>query len=299
MINLEGKKNRGIDVSESELRWVELSSADKGAAIAASAFEPMPSGTVDPNFAKQNIKDRELFKKHLLRVIPKDKRRGDIALSLPDQLVRIVIVDFDELPQIRKEAEKLILWRIKKMLPISTEEAHIDYRVTGRTGDKIQVVAAVASKKVIREYEDSLREIGLRPTLVDIASINTLSLFLDELEGNSIFVNISGGEAVGIAIMAGKELIFFRSKDIQGDIGRVGQEIISTLTYHNTKMPDLPVKRIYMICSENDYGAIEKGLENVFEGEIHRLTLTDQLKDRLSSDKKSAFSPAIGGAMRL
>lgn len=299
MINPKGKKNRGIDVSESELRWVELDSKGSGAAISGSAFEPMPAGTVVPNFVKENIKDRELFKKHLLRAIPGDKRRGDIALSLPDQLVRIVIVDFDELPQIRKEAEKLILWRIKKMLPIPTEEAHIDYRVTGRTGDKIQVVAAVASKKVIREYEDSLREIGLQPKLVDIASINTLSLFLDELEGNSMFVDISGGKAVGIAIIADKELIFFRSKDIQGDVGRVEQEIISTLTYHKTKMPDLPIKRLYMICSQSDYGTIENGLKNVFEGEIHRLTLTDQLKDRLPYDKKSAFSPAIGGAMRL
>ena len=135
MISFRGKKNRGIDVSEDGLRWVELDSKDGDAAISGSAFEPMPTGTVEPNFAKENIKDREAFKKHLLKLIPEGKRRGDIALSLPDQLVRIVIVDFDELPQIRKEAEKLILWRIKKMLPISTEETHIDYFIAGENGD--------------------------------------------------------------------------------------------------------------------------------------------------------------------
>jgi len=188
VINLKGKKNRGIDVSESGLRWVELDGRGGDAVVSDSAFEPMPAGTVEPSFAKENIKDRDLFKKHLLKAIPQGKRRGDIALSLPDQLVRIIIVDFDELPQIRKEAEKLILWRIKRQLPISTEEAHIDYCITERGGDKTQVVAAVASKKVIREYEDSLREIGLRPVLVDIASLNNLSLFLDEIEGSSIFV---------------------------------------------------------------------------------------------------------------
>ncbi|MBE9537043.1 MAG: pilus assembly protein PilM [Proteobacteria bacterium] len=299
MIKFTGVKPRGIAISEDGLRWVELDSADGDAAISGSAFEPVPAGTVEPNFAKENIKDRELFKKCLLKAIPEGKRRGDIALSLPDQLVRIVILDFDELPQIRKEAEKLILWRIKKMLPISTEEAHIDYCITGENGDKIQVLAAVAAKKVIREYEDSLREIGLRPILVDIASLNTLSLFLDEIEGDSIFVDISGGEAVGIALMADRELIFFRSKDLQGDIERVGQEIVSTLTYHKTRMPDLHIKRLYLACRQSDYEAIENGLKNVFEGEICRLSLTDQLKDGLPSDKKSAFSPAIGGAMRL
>jgi hypothetical protein len=299
VIKLTRKRNRGIDVSEDGLRWVELDSADGDARLSGSTFEPIPAGLVEPSFAKENIKDRELFKKHLLNAIPESKRRGDIALSLPNQLVRIVMVDFDELPQIRKEAEKLILWRIKKMLPISTEEAHIDYCVTEKKGEKVQVVAALASKKVIREYEDSLREIGLRPILVDIASLNTLSLFLDGIEGDSLFVDVSGGEAVGIALMADKELIFFRSKDIQGDIERVGQEIVSTLTYYKTRMPDLHIKRLYLICSQGDYEAIEKGLGNAFEGEIHRLSLTDRLREGLPFDKKSAFLPAISGAMRL
>jgi len=299
VITLRGKKKRGLDVSEGGLHWVELDGRGGGAVISASAFEPVPAGTVEPGFAKENIKDRELFKKHLLKAIPEGKRGGDIALSLPDQLVRIIIVDFDELPQIRKEAEKLILWRIKRQLPISTEEAHIDYFITERGGDKTQVVAAVASKKVIREYEDSLREIGLRPVLVDIASLNNLSLFLDEIEGSSIFVDISGGEAVGIALMDGRELTFFRSKDIQGDIERVRQEVISTLAYHKTRMPELDIKRLYLICSQSDYGTIEEGLKNVFQGKIHRLSLADRLREGLPFDKQTAFSPAIGGAMRL
>lgn len=288
---------RGIDISPGGIRWVEMKGGASSAVIAGAASGEIPEGLVNPAFSKENVTDRESLKSHLIDVIPAGRRRGDIALSLPDQLARITLLEFDEIPGNRVEVERLILWKLKKTLPIPVEVAKVDYTLLDKGEDKVEMLVAAASREVIREYEDIVRSIGLRPILVDIASMNTLSLFRGDMEKYSVFVDVSG-YSVSVAIIADGKPAFFRSKELEGDIDRIEKEVISTVAYYTTKNPEADIGTLFIHSAEEFIRGVIDALRGSF-GKIVRLRLSQRLKGGGPAKTDEEFSGAAGAALRL
>ena len=297
------KKRRGLSIASSQISWVELDCSKRGnPEIKVSASESLPAGLINPFFSKKNIDDREALKLAIGKIIPGGYKTGDIALSIPDHIAKITSLKFDELPANRQEIEQLILWRIKKTVPLPVDAIKLDFISYKRSDDTFDVTASVASRAILREYEDILKEMGLRPRLVDISSLNALRAFEDVLPQSCLFIELSE-DSLGMAIIDEGRLSFFRSKELEGASDKavsdkVKKEIASTLAYFRTTYPE---KEIGAICFHSTIPGSEEivnGLEAGFEGTIVNLSVSDCISEELDNIDEH-LAPAIGGALRL
>ena len=295
------KIKRGLSISASQLSWVEIDSSSKNRSeLSISASEILDKGLIKPFFAKKNIDKREALKSEIEKIIPDGCMIGDIALSIPDHIAKITSLKFDDLPDSKKEIEQLILWRIKKTLPIPADAIKLDFISYKASDGTFDVTASLASREILREYEDILKELGLRPRLVDIASLNALRVFEAAIPKSSLFVELSES-SLGMATIDEGKLGFFRSKEVEGSLDKVAKEIASTLAYFRATFPEKEISTICFHSSIPGSEEIIKDLEAGFEGSIINLSISDCIskKQAEQANLDEHLAPAIGGALRL
>jgi type IV pilus assembly protein PilM len=89
----------------------------------------------------------------------------ELTLVLPDSVVRVMLLEFDTLPEKPQDAASLIRFRLKKLLPFDSDSAAVSYQVQ-RGGTPIQVLAAMTQAAVLQEYEALVSEIGFNAGVV-------------------------------------------------------------------------------------------------------------------------------------
>jgi len=133
--------------------------------LEAAAARGLPAGVVVPNFAGDNVQQASALATTLRSVLAEAGAHGsDVSVVLPDAAVRVMLLDFDTLPEKQQEAGPLVRFRLKKLLPFDADRAALSYQV--QRGIPIQVVAAVADSGVVTEYEDAVRAAGFNPGVV-------------------------------------------------------------------------------------------------------------------------------------
>ena len=133
--------------------------------LEAAAARGLPAGVVVPNFASGNVQQASALATTLRSVVAEAGAHGsDVSVVLPDAAVRVMLLDFDTLPEKQQEAGPLVRFRLKKLLPFDADRAALSYQV--QRGIPIQVVAAVADSGVVTEYEDAVRAAGFNPGVV-------------------------------------------------------------------------------------------------------------------------------------
>lgn len=294
-----GKCKRGISISPSFLSWVEVGGALSQPAINSSSIEPLPEGLVIPSFARENVSDPSALKELINKTIPSGKKNGTISLTIPDAALKISFLDFDELPRKREEVERLILWRIKKSIPFAPELAKVDYLINQNEDGGVDVIAAVASRKVVREYEKLLIDIGLKPKIVDVSLMNLLNFFTDQLAGNFMFLTVNH-RSISIAVVAKGQVKLFRYKEIEVKEDRIIKEAFATMTFFKSNFPGSSLDGAYLFFqTEKINGTLAERLGSSFEGKVSILNMASVLGQSEDESIPDSMAAAIGGAFRL
>jgi type IV pilus assembly protein PilM len=140
--------------------------ATDGFMIESCAVRPLPAGAITPNLTGSNILNRDLVRSTVQDVMSMIGTRGKEAMAiLPDAACRVVLMDFDTLPDKQEDADTIIRFRLKKSLPFDVERTHFSWQAQ-EVNDKLMVLAAVTMRSVLEEYESVLREAGLAPGFV-------------------------------------------------------------------------------------------------------------------------------------
>jgi type IV pilus assembly protein PilM len=196
------------------------------------AVEDLPRGAVMPSPVDTNIPQPEALKSALRRVFTRVPHQGGpVAMLIPDPVVRVFILPFEALPRRADEALPLLRWRLKKSVPFDVDETVVSWmRQQGREG-KLEVMAAVARQRIVREYEQALEGSGASPKVVLGSTLASLPL-LDE-RGATLFVRLSG-RTLTTVIVRGSNLCVYRSSDIAGDLAPQGMldEIFPAIAYY-------------------------------------------------------------------
>src|SRR5438309_2399070 len=102
----------------------------------------LPEGVIVPSPLKENVLDAALYAQAVAKLVPGGMSRGrrSAALILPDNSMRLAVIDFATLPEKQEERLALIKFRLRKTLPFDIDEAALSYYV--QPGNK--VLAAVA-----------------------------------------------------------------------------------------------------------------------------------------------------------
>lgn len=192
---------------------------DGNGVIAQVSTAALPPGTVVPSLQEGNVIDRIALIAALKRTLSalQTGRSRDVTLIVPDSAVRVLLLDFDELPSKADDILPVIRFRLVKLLPFPPDAAQISYQVMSRHSLVLQVLVVAIPNEVLAEYESAVREAGFEPGAVLPSTLAVASAIDDAGQAASLLVN--GGEfAVTTAILRRGELLLHRTLELKANL---------------------------------------------------------------------------------
>ena len=147
-------------------RVIAARAADSGQVLELCSTSELAPGSVVPDLTEANLRERNSVVSALRETLGNLAARSrDVVAVVPDAAVRVILLDFETLPDNREEAESVVRFRLRKSLPFDVDKAKVSYHAQSASG-ATRVVAAVALNSVIEDYESAFREAGFAPGLV-------------------------------------------------------------------------------------------------------------------------------------
>src|SRR5580704_7900157 len=100
---------------------------------------PLADGVLAPSPTKENIVDLPAFTDAVRKLVPTHGRRT-AALILPDNAMRLAVLEFDNLPEKEEERMALVRFRLRKTVPFDMDSAAVSFHV--QAGNKVLVAVA-------------------------------------------------------------------------------------------------------------------------------------------------------------
>ncbi len=221
---------------------------------AATQKLPLPPGVIVPSPVKDNVTDADEFAATVKALVPASSGRGrrSAALILPDNSMRIAVLDFETLPDKEEERLALIKFRLRKTLPFDIDEAALSTHI--QPGNK--VIAAVAPVEVVARYEAPFRAAGLQPGLVTCSALTLLDLL--PKKGALLVAHVSAGSLTVLALRDGV-LTLARSLEINTP-GEIAADVYATLIYLEDQTGVRPEKLIVVGAADVEHLAAELGI---------------------------------------
>lgn len=182
--------------------------SERAATLEMFTTRQLSQGAVVPNLNGGNIQDAAALRSAISGALASlSGKSKDVIAILPDAVVRVLLLEFEALPTKPQESESVIRFRLKKSLPFDVEEAALSCDVR-RSNGTIQVVAAVAPRQVVNEYEAAFRDAGYSPGVVLPSSLAALGLL--EGERPTLMLKVDPAN-VTVAATVTKELRLMRT----------------------------------------------------------------------------------------
>jgi type IV pilus assembly protein PilM len=200
-----------------------LAAARHGSSGPAYAFVALPEGAVEPGISEANLRRpsavAEAIRSALDDVSP---RTRSVTLVLPDSVVRVFVLDFDEFPAKAAEAVPVVRFRLRKMVPFDVEQAGVGYQVLTQSKEEYKVLAAVLPGPILAEYEGAVREAGYEPGAVLPSSLAALETV--DTETATLAANLNSA-VLTTTIAAGNDLLLYRTLDLPEDAALRAMEV--------------------------------------------------------------------------
>lgn len=121
-----------------------------------------------------------------------------------------------------EEMASSILQEARKHLPLDGSESVVDYQVMGedpKEADKVRVLIAATTKRLFDAHLDILRELELKPGVVDLEPLAAMNSYLPFVElpddGVVVFLNV-GARRTNLLIIGRKDMFFSRDLPVGG-----------------------------------------------------------------------------------
>jgi len=190
---------------------------DAAALLTAVTRADLAEGAVAPGLKVGNIVNKTAVTAALRKVLDGvagsgRERLRDVTVIVPDSAVRVLFVDFDQLPSKAAEALPVVRFRLKKLLPFDADEAMVSYQVMSTEKDSVKLLAVAMPKAVLEEYESAVLAAGYLPGAVLPSTLAALA-GLEEAEAPVLVVNAGLGTVTTAIVQAGM-LLLHRSVDM-------------------------------------------------------------------------------------
>ncbi len=270
------------------------------------AVEPLPLGAVMASPVDANVVQPEAVKAALRKALGRVPIRGGapVALLIPDPVVRVFILPFETFPRRTDEALGMLRWRLKKSVPFDVDETAVSWmRQIGKDG-ALEIVAAVARQRIVREYEEVLASFETNAGVVLSSTLTTLPLLEDE--GATLLVRMSGKTMITVITQRGG-LSVYRSTEMAAEAGALDpqamlDEIFPAIAYFQDTF-DVTPDRARMAGFGSRSGVFRQALSAELKCPIAplsesaiALTLDESSKDLMNQDLDALVGWALNGA---
>jgi hypothetical protein len=199
-------------------RWTRTGGLD------SFAVEDLPAGALMPSAVETNIASPAVVKSAIAGLMTRlHAKDEDVALLVPDPVIRVFVQHFDQFPRSPQEAEPMLRWKLKKSVPFEADETLISYMRQAPREDGVDVVTALARLRIIREYEALAEGAGLYPGVVLSSSLAAITL-LNERQP-ALLARVSG-LALTTAIVRDGVLCGYRCTELPAQSGELTPQML-------------------------------------------------------------------------
>lgn len=202
-----------LQVTSSYISGIHLSTKDRK--LKSHFILPISGGIIQPSFEKANIKDSSLLQKIIHEGVEKfNIYDHGVALLLPELSQRTFVFSFDTLPATSKEKEQLIRFRVKKQMPLLSEDVRISYSML-QTKERKKIISSVARSTVVSDYENFFGRLRLKIKDVGLPLLGLSNLVNWNKEKNFFLINIEKG-SFGLLAVTDSVPSLYRQKPLMG-----------------------------------------------------------------------------------
>ncbi len=302
------KKLCGIEISANSISAAKIMKDKLGLRLIAGTTVPLPVETVKLSYQKKNIIDNVLFIETLRSALAKAEiGPGRVGLSVPNEIVKISIQKFEELPSSRRAIEKMIAWHTEKTLHFPSDSTQIAYHhLESGQGDNGLMLVTVAVKSIIQEYELMLKELKLDPVIIQPAGINQFNFYQRALPQNGVvaFLGLYENCFTFFVFEDGCMTFYHTVKRGFSDL-HFFQDVDMTMQHYLNVNPDREIENMYVGSQVAFHRELKDVFRNLSDMDIEiidegRLIRTDMnLAKEKERERLSAIVSAIGAAQSL
>jgi len=273
------------------VRWTRTGSVD------GFAVEPLIPGALVPSAVETNISNLPAVRDAVGTVVERLRARDeDVAVLVPDPVIRVFVQHFDDFPRSPQEAIPMLRWKLKKSVPFEADETLIAYMRQTPREDGVDVVTALARLRIIREYEAQMENVGLRPGVVLSSSLAAVSLL--ENQKATLLARVSGS-ALTTAIVREGVLCGYRCTELPASgIALTPQMLLEEIFpvaayYQDTWGENIQSVRVAGLGSRTP--EFVRPLEDEFHCQVHSLLHTAVSDGLVSSDARPLADRELEG----
>ena len=270
-----------------------LAARGGGGRLDVCSSRGLPAGAVVPNLGNVNVLDGQVLRLAIAEALAAiSDRSRDVVAVMPDAAVRVVMLDFDTLPDKKEDADGVVRFRLKKSLPFSVDQAALSYEVHRMNGH-IKVLAAVSPQSVLEEYEAAFRDAGYSPGVVLPSMLAALGLV--EAGSPTLVVKVDS-VSISVAVVDQQELRLLRTLENAAGSSVSGAQIAadvypSVVFYEDTY--GAKVERV-VVGGLPNMGDISSALEAQVGLRVQNLVGPAQLGGKEGSTPASLLGPVLG-----
>lgn len=272
-------------------RWTRAGSVD------GFAVEALPPGALVPSAVETNIANVSALRTAVAGVVSRLRARDEeVALLLPDPVIRVFVQHFDDFPRSPQEAIPMLRWKLKKSVPFEADETLISYMRQSPREEGVDVVTALARLRIIREYEALAEAANLRPGVVLSSSLAAVSLLEDERP--TLLARVSGS-ALTTAIVREGVLCGYRCTELPAHgISLTPQMLLEEIFpvaayYQDTWGEGIQSVRVAGLGVRT--AEFVRPLEEEFHCQVHSLLHTAVSEGRIPADARSLADRELEG----
>ncbi len=296
-----------IGFSEAGLVGVSLSGGSTERAQVY--FEEFEKGTFVPDFTLRCFSDEDKLFGSIDRAVKKlnlgkDKR---ISLTLPDNVFRVFLFEFDDVPSKSEDLLNLFKFRLRKIIPFETDSAVISYQWAHSRHNRQTFMVGVAYKPVLEQFEAAFDSFGVKTGLIDKELNNVINLYSANNGGSRdpLLHVILDNSHMSLMLEVDGEYLMYRGKSLQKKTlkSTIKREILQSVLYWFDRLDGQKPPEV--LVHVNRHGIqlpkveTEKGTLNIHDsnlvGMFRDLRYIGTNEERVDSDLIIA---PLGSAMR-
>lgn len=263
----------GLDLGADQLTAVALQRSRQGVRLTGVRRETLDSA-VGLSSQQPNVTDPRRFADALRRVLdPLASGEERIALSLPNRVGRIYLLETEAAFKNRQEGIDILKWRLKASLPAPLQQIQLDYQVLERREDGRQrcVVAAIA-RPVLEQYEELIETAGRHAVKIDFHSLNLCNFYRPRLEvGEEFFLIAVENNQLSLMYFSGQVLAYHRVREMSPEPEQLFRELSRSLADASTTYPAMQRCPVFAHLDPDLPAALREVLASTLEREVRVL----------------------------
>jgi len=183
----------------------------------------------------------------LVGQLPKAPARA--SLVVPDAWIRSLVVDVESLPRQRAEAEEVVRWRLKRVLPCRPDDVRLDFLPTGSNG---RVLVSLVLDKPLSAVEDTFAAHG-----IELGRIEPVSSALTPLlpaSATPVLLAVAGEQTLSMLLVSAGRVVLARQKTLPVEAARVSEfvlrELGRTLDHAKTQESAAGTIEVWLVTGE-------------------------------------------------